>query len=131
MNFAGGLLFSIAVISAGGEEARHWAYEVPVKVAVSGHPVDGLLAKVREGKGTERAGLASPRNWAERAAITLTGLPPSAEQVARIEANPDSATWEALIDELLASPTYGERWARHWMDAMRGDLSLYPVAGVL
>ncbi len=37
----------------------------------------------------------------------------------RIEANPDDATWRALIDELLASPAYGERWARHWMDVAR------------
>src|SRR5690606_39528797 len=50
---------------------------------------------------------------------TLTGLPPSDGQLRRFEASPDEATWRALVDELLADPAYGERWARHWMDVAR------------
>lgn len=76
--------------------------------------------------GMKAAAETSPRQWLERAAYTLIGLPPSAEQLARIDAHPDEATRKALVDELLASPAYGERWARHWMDVARyADTSGY------
>jgi hypothetical protein len=59
-------------------------------------------------------------------AFTLTGLPPSPEHLRRIENDPDETTWRSIIDELLASPAYGERWARHWMDVARyADTSGY------
>lgn len=101
----------------------HWAYLPPVDSKPPGdaaqHPVDAFLAEARAKAGVKPAKLASPRRWIERAAYTLTGLPPSRQQIERIEKNPDEATWKALIDELLASPAYGERWARHWMDVAR------------
>lgn len=101
----------------------HWAYLPPVEVKIpagdSGHPIDALLGSARKGAGLQSASLAPPRQWIARAAFTLTGLPASAEQIRRIEANPDETTWKGLIDELLASPAYGERWARHWMDVAR------------
>lgn len=100
----------------------HWAYVPPVLPELSPkaeNPVDALLAAEWKASGLKPAPLAAPRQWIERAAFTLTGLPPSAEQIRKIEAAPDEATWKALIDELLASPAYGERWARHWMDVAR------------
>jgi hypothetical protein len=116
---AASLVFLVASARAGD----HWAYLPPVDTALpadsSVHPVDALLSIARENIGLQPAKLAPPRNWIERAAYTLTGLPPSPEQIRRIEASPDDATWAALVDELLASPAYGERWARHWMDVAR------------
>ena len=111
----------LAVLSCLSAEEKHWAYMSPVKaeVAVESHPVDALLANAWERSKLVSAKLAPPRQWLERAAFSLTGLPPSDEQLRRIEATPDDATWKALIDELLASPAYGERWARHWMDVAR------------
>ncbi len=101
----------------------HWAYLPPVEVKIPAgaavHPIDALLESARKGAGLQSARLAPPRQWVTRAAFTLTGLPASAGQIQRIEANPDESTWNALIDELLASPAYGERWARHWMDVAR------------
>jgi hypothetical protein len=110
------LLALLSCVSAG---ERHWAYVPPVKAEVAGNPVDALLERAWEQSKLKPAALAAPRQWLERAAFTLTGLPPSDEQLRRIEATPDDATWKALIDELLASPAYGERWARHWMDVAR------------
>ena len=109
------------MLSCLSAEEKHWAYLSPVKaeVAVESHPVDALLANAWERSKLVSAKLAPPRQWLERAAFSLTGLPPSDEQLRRIEATPDDATWKALIDELLASPAYGERWARHWMDVAR------------
>lgn len=111
----------LALLSCAFAEEKHWAYVPPVKAELPapGHPVDSLLAAAWAKAGLKPAPQAAPRQWLERAAFTLTGLPPSDEQLRRIEANPDDATWRALIDELLASPAYGERWARHWMDVAR------------
>lgn len=114
-------LLMLALLSCAVAEEKHWAYVPPVKAEVpsGANPVDTLLAKAWGEAKLKPAALAPPRQWLERAAFTLTGLPPSDEQLKRIEANPDDATWRALIDELLASPAYGERWARHWMDVAR------------
>lgn len=104
-----------------GAEEPHWAYRAPVaeKVPEGVHEVDYLLDRARARAGVEVAGRAAPRKWVERAAFALTGLPAGAELIRRMEASPDEATWRGLIDEMLASPAYGERWARHWMDVAR------------
>ena len=111
----------LVLISGAPAEEKHWAYVPPVRAELPAavHPVDALLAVAWEKAGVRPAAQAAPRIWLERAAYTLTGLPPSEEQLRRIEATPDEPTWKALIDELLASPAYGERWARHWMDVAR------------
>ncbi len=113
------VLLPLLLLSFASAEEKHWAFAPPVKAATTGHPVDALLEKAWAEMKLAPAGPAAPRQWLERAAFTLTGLPPSDEQLRRIEANPDEATWKALVDELLASPAYGERWARHWMDVAR------------
>ena len=106
----------------------HWAYVPPVMPALGaeGHPVDQWLAVAHKERGIVPADLAAPRDWVERAAYTLCGLPATPEQIRKIEAQPDDATWRSIIDEMLASPAYGERWARHWMDVARyADTSGY------
>jgi hypothetical protein len=108
-----------ALLACASAAEPHWAYAPPVRAVTEGHPVDALLGKSWAEEGLRPAPPAPPRQWLERAAFTLTGLPPSEDQLRRIEASPDEATWQALIDELLASPAYGERWARHWMDVAR------------
>ncbi len=62
---------------------------------------------------------ASPRELVRRATFDLLGLPPTPEEVAAFERNPTDEAWGALIDRLLASPHYGERWGRHWLDLVR------------
>jgi hypothetical protein len=116
------LWLCLAILPGFAAEGTHWAYQRPVSgpPPTSGaHPVDALLDAARTAAGLKPAPLAAPRQWIERAAFTLTGLPASAAQIQRIEKSPDDATWLALINELLASPAYGERWARHWMDVAR------------
>lgn len=117
------LVLSLTALVVTSHAEDHWAYLPPIDSTPPGdksvHPVDAFLAEAQGKAGVKSAKLASPRRWIERAAYTLTGLPPSKEQIARIEKNPDETTWKALIDELIASPAYGERWARHWMDVAR------------
>ena len=72
----------------------------------------------------ERAGLApappaSPRALIRRLTIDLTGLPPDPATVAKFIADPSEAAYTTLVDSLLASPHYGQRWGRHWLDVVR------------
>ncbi|GAA5132064.1 DUF1549 domain-containing protein [Luteolibacter yonseiensis] len=117
------LAISLTVLPAHAEAEDHWAYLPPVEPKVSAeagaHPIDAILAAAWKKAGIQPAKQAPPRVWIERAAFTLTGLPATAEQIRRIEERPDDATWKSLVDELLESPAYGERWARHWMDVAR------------
>ena len=59
------------------------------------------------------------RDLIRRATYDLTGLPPTPEQVEAFVTDQDPKAYEKLIDRLLASPRYGERWGRHWLDVVR------------
>lgn len=97
--------------------------------------IDRLTLAKMESAGLSPAPDAEPRAFIRRATYDLTGLPPSPEEVEAFVAataqNQQSAT-EKLIDRLLASPRYGERWGRHWLDVVRyadtaGDNSDFPI----
>lgn len=88
-------------------------------------PIDRFILAKLEEQGLHPAAHAEPSVLLRRATFVLTGLPPSPEEVAKFEAASNqeaSIAFEALVDGLLASPRFGERWARHWMDVVRyGD----------
>lgn len=77
-----------------------------------------VLAKL-EAKGLQPAPPASKRTLIRRAYFDLIGLPPTPQQVANFENNSSPRAFEDVIDRLLASPQYGERWGRHWLDVAR------------
>ena len=77
-----------------------------------------ILAKLDE-KGMKPATDADPRTLIRRVSIDLTGLPPTPEDVEAFAKDPSSAAFEKVVDKLLASPRYGERWGRHWLDLAR------------
>ncbi|MBK1880830.1 DUF1549 domain-containing protein [Luteolibacter pohnpeiensis] len=107
-------------MSARAEE--HWAYVPPVDSkppAGEANPVDAYLLAAQKKSNLTSAPLADAKTWVKRATYALTGLPPTAEQLKKLSDNPTDEQWRALIDELLAQPAYGERWARHWMDVAR------------
>ncbi len=80
------------------------------------NPIDGfVLKKLKENKLSFNA-QADKRTLIRRAYLDLTGLPPDREQVARFEKDNSPIAYENLLDALLASPSYGERWTRHWLD---------------
>lgn len=62
---------------------------------------------------------ATPRELARRVAFDLTGLPPTPQQIAAFASDPSDESYAKLVDELLDSPHYGERWGRHWLDVVR------------
>ena len=102
-------------------DRAHWAFQ-PVRSAVAPkgtHPIDHLLQVRLRQAGLNPNPPATPREQVRRAYLDLWGLPPSPEVVAEFERHPTDAAWVALVDRLLGSPNYGERWGRHWLDLVR------------
>ncbi|MED6335553.1 MAG: DUF1553 domain-containing protein [Planctomycetota bacterium] len=91
----------------------------PVSRAGSDHAVDRFVERQLERNGLERAAPADRRTLMRRLSYAVTGLPPTLEQLGEYLADEEPGATERLIERLLASPHYGERWARHWMDLVR------------
>jgi len=109
------------------EEGRqHWAFR-PIASpqtpkSPSGNPLDVFITAKLDEKRLALSPPADPISFIRRATFDLTGLPPTPEEVATFEKafhrNPESSARQ-LIDRLLASPQYGEKWGRHWLDVAR------------
>src|SRR5207244_2148819 len=82
-------------------------------------PVDEFILAKLEAHGLEPAPEADRPTLIRRATFDLLGLPPTPEEIQAFLGDPDPRAYERLIDRLLASPHYGERWARHWLDVVR------------
>ena len=113
-----------------GKRAEHWSFRKPVRPAVPEktallqgdrvrNPIDAFVLTNLQGLGLSPAPIAQKHTLVRRAYLDLLGLPPTPEQVAKFvnDASPDA--WPKLIDELLESKHYGERWGRHWLDVAR------------
>ena len=80
------------------------------------NPVDTFVLAKLEAAGMKPSPEAERRTLIRRASFDLTGLPPTPEEVKAFVGDPAPDAYEKLVDRLLASPRYGERWARHWID---------------
>jgi hypothetical protein len=103
---------------------NYWAFKLPVQTPVPAsptyeHPVDRFLDAARRDAGVPAAPKADPLIRLRRAYLDLTGLPPTPDQIDEFLADTERGAWERLIERLLASPHYGERWGRHWLDVAR------------
>lgn len=115
-------------VAEGAPQQQHWAFE-PVRAvappetdrAWSGHPIDRFVLARMRSHSLEPAPRADRRTLIRRASFDLTGLPPSAEDLAAFLADPapDPVAWEKVLDRLLASPRFGEQMAVEWLDAAR------------
>jgi len=109
-------------IAAGAQYKQHWAFIPPQASKLPstvGHPIDSIVRKRQTLVGFQHAGQASKLELLRRASLDLTGLPPSASSIASFIADTNPGSYERQVDKLLASPRYGERWARKWMDVAR------------
>lgn len=100
--------------------ADWWSLKVLTKATVPTgvNPIDHFVrAKLRE-KGLTPSTEADRRTLIRRLYFDVIGLPPTPEEVNRFVNNKDVNSYESLVDQLLASPHYGERWARHWLDVV-------------
>ncbi len=110
------------------EKAKnYWAYQ-PVKQAAAPsvkdsawprNDIDRFILAGLEAKGLKPVGDAQPEALLRRVCFDLTGLPPTPEQVDSFLANHDPQAFEKIVDTLLKSPRFGERWGRHWLDVAR------------
>ncbi|GIW97969.1 MAG: cytochrome c [Pirellulaceae bacterium] len=101
-----------------------WAFRPvqPPAIPTGVHPIDYFVQRKLDEKGGKPAPMADPVTLLRRATFDLWGLPPTPEETADFLAawqlDPEAA-WNELLDRLLASPHYGERWAQHWLDVTR------------
>jgi hypothetical protein len=105
----------------------HWAFQPlqkasPPKVRDASWPrndIDRFVLARLEALGLKPAPEAGRATLIRRLSLDLTGLPPSPEEVEQFVGDPSPRAYEALVERLLTSPHYGERWARHWLDLAR------------
>ena len=106
------------------EGRQHWSFQklsrpaLPARDA-SGNPIDAFITDALAKKSITPGREADKRTLLRRAYLDLIGLPPTPEQMDRFLADPSPQAFAHAIDDLLASPHYGERWARHWLDLAR------------
>lgn len=117
----------------------HWSFQPLTQPTVPAagdgwaqNEIDRFIAAGHVAAGVKPVGDADKRTLIRRATFDLTGLPPTAEEVDRFLADDSPQAFATVIDRLLASKSYGERWGRHWLDLARyadteGDASDYPV----
>jgi hypothetical protein len=118
-------LFEMTTDTRGGRD--WWSLKPPVRPTVPTvknpswirTPVDAFVLAKLEERGLEPSPEADRATLIRRATLDLLGLPPSPDKVREFVADKSPDAYERLIDRLLASPHYGERWGRHWMDVVR------------
>ena len=114
-------------IEQGAEWKKHWAFvppqsQVPPSVKQREwvrNPIDAFLLSRLEQERLSPAPPADKRTLARRAYFNLIGLPPTTEELNDFLEDDKPDAWKRLVDKLLASPHYGEQWARHWLDLVR------------
>lgn len=103
--------------------APHWAYVPPKKAPLAalghGNPIDAFVLARLQKEGLQAAPRASKATLLRRLSLDLTGLPPTPEEVDAFLADSSPDAYSRQVERLLASPHYGERWARWWLDAAR------------
>jgi len=111
-------------IKEGAEYQGHWAFQIPVKptvptIPVGGNAIDAFLAPGLTAKGLKPNGDAPKATLLRRAALDLTGLPPSDADLQAYLADSSPEAWSKALDRLMASPHYGENMAMQWLDFAR------------
>ncbi len=133
-----GLLFSLlasgalaasvaAATSTMAERTDFWSFKPIVQPAAPAlknpawvrNPIDAFILARLEKENLRPSPEADRRTLIRRVSFDLVGLPPTPEEADAFVADPDPNAYEKLVDRLLASPRYGERWARHWLDVVR------------
>lgn len=128
-------LLATLVLASGLEtytavERRHWAFGKRTRPQIPGFsdaaaktwvrgPIDSFILKKLRAEGLRPAPAADRLTLIRRAYFDMTGLPPSPAEVRAFVNDASPKAWEKVVDRLLASEHYGERWAQHWLDVVR------------
>ncbi len=114
-------------ISEGAPYAEHWAFKAPVThplpPPIEGNgiqnPIDLFIQERLQQLGLKPSPAAAPAELVRRVYLDLIGIPPSEADIASFLSDSSPQRYENLVDRLLSSPAYGERWARRWLDLAR------------
>lgn len=117
------------------DPSTHWAFNPPQRAKGANEPqardlIDALASERSREAGLEPNAPASPATLARRLYFDLTGLAPTAEQLTKFTSDDRPTAYGRLVDQLLASPEFGERFGRHWLDVARyADTVGYALGG--
>ena len=108
-------------------QPKYWAFVKPERPQIPAvknrdwvrNPIDAFVLAKLEEKGLQPAPPADKRALLRRVTFDLTGLPPTPEEISAFLADKSPIAYEKVVNRLLASPHYGERWAQHWLDVVR------------
>ncbi|MCA9189203.1 MAG: PSD1 and planctomycete cytochrome C domain-containing protein [Pirellulaceae bacterium] len=109
-------------IADGAKWEQHWAFVAPQRPRVpddAPHPLDAFVRRRLSQEGLQPSPRTEAHTLARRVSFDVTGLPPSPDEVQRLVKDRSQSNYEQLVDELLASPHFGERMAMWWLDAAR------------
>ncbi|MDB6068974.1 MAG: Planctomycete cytochrome [Verrucomicrobiales bacterium] len=115
-------------VAAGAKYEKHWAFDAPVLPPVPApvnaawparNEIDAFVQPALAAEGFAPAPEAERATLFRRASFDLTGLPPTPAEWAAFQADTSPEAWEHAVDRLLASPKYGEKWGRRWLDLAR------------
>ncbi len=118
---------SITASLAADDDLRHWSFR-PVRAVAApavrdpawvASPIDAFVLAKLEAHGLRPSPAADRRTLIRRATFDLTGLPPTPEQVEAFLADTSAGAFSKVVERLLDSTAYGERWGRHWLDVVR------------
>jgi mono/diheme cytochrome c family protein len=119
-------------------KSNHWSFQ-PLSHPAPPHvkqlawvrnPIDAFILARLEAAGLEPSPEAEKATLLRRVSLDLLGLPPTVEQIEEFLSDPGRDAYERMVDRLLGSPHYGERWARHWLDVARyADSNGYTIDG--
>ncbi len=106
------------------EHRKYWAFVPPVKSEVPkitgySNPIDAFIVDELKKKNLSLSPRADKTTLLRRVTFDLTGLPPTPEEIKEFLNDKSPDAYEKIVDKLLASPRYGERWAQHWLDVVR------------
>ena len=106
-----------------GQSLQHWSLQPVTRPAIPAtehtHPIDAFVQAELDRQGLTLSPPADPATLVRRLYLIMLGVPPTPAAVAALVADPSPKAYERLVDEVLADPRYGERWARHWLDVVR------------
>ena len=114
-------LLCSAALGQAADAGDHWAFQ-PVKrpeAPGQGLPIDAFIQAKLQANGLTHSAPAARRTLIRRLHLVMHGLPPTPEAVAAFVTDPDPEAFSKLVEKVLASERYGERWASHWLDLVR------------
>jgi mono/diheme cytochrome c family protein len=114
-------------IAQGAEYKPHWSFSKPQRPEVPAsadgkpfrHPIDAFIGSRLSSEGLKLSPEADRHTLIRRASLDLIGLPPTREEIQAFVADESADAYQKVVDRLLASPAYGERWAKMWLDLAR------------